>query len=310
MIQPGEAIVKPVDAGTAPASSVEGRALSRVIADYVVLTKPRVNILVVFTTLVGLLLAARDAGAALLVHTLLGTFLVASGAAAFNQIIEREVDARMRRTRHRPLPDARLSAAEAVTFAALLSLTGLVELALGANLLAAAVAFATLASYALVYTPLKQVTSLSTVVGAVPGALPPVIGWAAGRGELSLEAAVLFGIVFLWQMPHVLAVSWLYREDYERGGILVLPVLEPDGASTARQVVSYSTVLIPISLMPIAIGLGGLMYAAGAVVAGLSMLAASIAFARHRTPGRARHLFAISLLYLPVLWVLLLIDRA
>ena len=164
MMQRGEAIVKPVDAGTGPASSVEGRALSRVVADYVVLTKPRVNILVVFTTLVGLLLAARDAGAALLVHTLLGTFLVASGAAAFNQIIEREVDARMRRTRHRPLPDARLSTAEAVTFALLLSLGGLLELALGANLLAASVAFASLVSYALIYTPLKPVTSLSTVV--------------------------------------------------------------------------------------------------------------------------------------------------
>jgi protoheme IX farnesyltransferase len=310
MIQRGEAIVKTVDAGTATASSVEGRGVSRVVADYVTLTKPRVNVLVVFTTLVGLLLAAPDAAVALLVHTLLGTFLVASGAAAFNQIIEREVDARMRRTRHRPLPDARLSTGEAAAFAVLLSIAGMAELALGANLLAAAVALATLVSYALIYTPLKQVTSLSTVVGAVPGALPPVIGWAAGRGELSVEAAVLFGIVFLWQMPHVLAVSWLYREDYERGGIRVLPVLEPDGASTARQVVSYSAVLIPISLMPIAIGLGGLVYAAGAVVVGLLTLSASLSFARHRTPGRARHLFAVSLVYLPVLWILLLFDRA
>jgi protoheme IX farnesyltransferase len=301
--------VKSVEAATPPEAAVSVRALRRVLMDLVTLTKPRVNSLVVFTTFVGLALAAPQAELSLVLHTLVGTALVASGAAAFNQVLERDVDARMRRTRHRPLPDGRLGVPEALWFASALSVIGLLELAVGANLLAACVALATLASYALIYTPLKRVTSLSTVVGAVPGALPAVIGWAAGRGYLSIEAAILFAIVFLWQMPHVLAVSWLYREDYERGGIRVLPVIEPDGASTARQTVSYSAALIPVSLMPVLAGLGGPVYLAGALLAGLVMLAASVCFARARTPAGARRLFMISVGYLPVLWILLLAAR-
>jgi protoheme IX farnesyltransferase len=301
--------VKSVEAATPPEAAVSVRALRRVLMDLVTLTKPRVNSLVVFTTFVGLALAAPQAELSLVLHTLVGTALVASGAAAFNQVLERDVDARMRRTRHRPLPDGRLGVPEALWFASALSVIGLLELAVGANLLAACVALATLASYALIYTPLKRVTSLSTVVGAVPGALPAVIGWAAGRGYLSIEAAILFAIVFLWQMPHVLAVSWLYREDYERGGIRVLPVIEPDGASTARQTVSYSAALIPVSLMPVLAGLGGPVYLAGALLAGLVMLAASVSFARARTPAGARRLFMISVGYLPVLWILLLAAR-
>jgi protoheme IX farnesyltransferase len=285
--------------------AVRGRALS----DFLTLTKPRVNVLVVFTTLVGLRLAAPDASVALLFHTLVGTTLVASAAAAFNQILERDIDARMLRTQDRPLPDARLSVSEAVWFAGALAMAGLVELALGANLLAAAVALVTIASYALIYTPSKRITSLSTVIGAVPGALPPVIGWAAGRGELTIEAAVLFAIVFLWQMPHVLAVSWLYRDDYERGGIRVLPVLEPDGASTSRQALTYAATLIPVSLLPGLIGVAGLLYVGGAVAAGVLMLAAAANFARTRTPSAAKRLFLASLIYLPLLWVLLLVDR-
>jgi heme o synthase len=281
----------------------------RILADFLALTKPRVNVLVVFTTLVGLRLAAPDAGTALLIHTLVGTTLVAAAAAAFNQILERDVDARMLRTQDRPLPDARVSVAEASWFAGALAAAGLLQLAFGANGLAAAVALLTIASYALVYTPMKRVTSLSTVIGAVPGALPPVIGWTAGRGELTIEAAILFAIVFLWQMPHVLAVSWLYRDDYRRGGIRVLPVLEPDGASTSRQMVAYSAALIPVSLLPALIGMAGALYAAGALTAGLSMLAAALAFARRRTPSLAKRLFLASLLYLPLLWVLLLADR-
>ena len=301
--------MKSVEAATPPEAAVSVRALRRVLMDLVTLTKPRVNSLVVFTTFVGLALAAPQAELSLVLHTLVGTALVASGAAAFNQVLERDVDARMRRTRHRPLPDGRLGVPEALWFASALSVIGLLELAVGANLLAACVALATLASYALIYTPLKRVTSLSTVVGAVPGALPAVIGWAAGRGYLSIEAAILFAIVFLWQMPHVLAVSWLYREDYERGGIRVLPVIEPDGASTARQTVSYSAALIPVSLMPVLAGLGGPVYLAGALLAGLVMLAASVSFARARTPAGARRLFMISVGYLPVLWILLLAAR-
>ena len=186
---------------------------------------------------------------------------------------------------------------------------GLVQLALGTNLVAAMVAFATIASYALIYTPLKRRTSLATVIGAVPGAMPPMIGWAAATGSLSIEAWVLFAIVFVWQMPHVLAISWMYREDYERAGIRVLPVEEPDGASTSRQTVSYAAVLIPVTLLPTAVGLAGGRYLAGALVLGMALLALAITFARERTAAHARRLFIASLLYLPVLWVLMLADR-
>lgn len=278
--------------------------------DFITLTKPRVNLLVLVTTVIGFHLGNRSGtDLALLVHTVVGTFLVASGAAAFNQVLERDVDARMRRTMLRPMPDGRLSVGEAIAFASLLSAAGILQLWLGANLLAAMVALATIASYALVYTPLKRVTSFATVVGAVPGALPPVIGWAAARGDLALEAWVLFAIVFFWQMPHVLAVSWLYREDYARGGIRVLPVEEPDGRSTSRQVVNYAAALIPVSLLPTVVGISGRVYFAGAVVLGVLGLALAIRFAHHRTPERARQLFYGSLVYLPVLWVLMLANR-
>jgi len=278
--------------------------------DFVTLTKPRVNLLVLVTTVIGFHLGNRSGtDLALLFHTVFGTFLVASGAAAFNQVIERDVDGRMRRTMLRPMPDGRLSVGEAIAFASILSAAGILQLWFGANLLAAMVALATIASYALIYTPLKRVTSFATVVGAVPGALPPVIGWAAARGDLAVEAWVLFAIVFFWQMPHVLAVSWLYREDYARGGIRVLPVEEPDGRSTSLQVVNYAAALIPVSLLPTVVGISGRVYFAGALVLGVLGLALAIRFAHHRTPEHARHLFYGSLAYLPVLWVLMLANR-
>jgi len=284
---------------------------SRAWADFVTLTKPRVNLLVLVTTIIGFHLGNAGGGVdyALLFNTVVGTFLVAGGAAAFNQVLERDVDAKMRRTMGRPLPDGRLGAREAAWFAAALSVTGLMLIGLGANWLAAGIAAATLGSYALVYTPLKRVTSLATVIGAVPGALPPMIGWAASRGSLSLEAWVLFAIVFFWQMPHVLAISWMYREDYERGGVRVLPVGDPDGRSTAFQMVNYSAALIPVSLLPTIVGLAGRVYLAGAIVLGIGMLALSIRFAQHRTPLHARRLFLASLAYLPLLWVLMLANR-
>jgi heme o synthase len=283
---------------------------SRPWVDYVALTKPRVNLLVLVTTTIGFHLGNLGrTDLALLFHTVVGTFLVAGGAAAFNQVLERDVDALMRRTMTRPLPGGRVGPKDAAIFATALSAAGILELGLGANWLAAAVAMVTLASYALVYTPLKRVTSLATVVGAVPGALPPVIGWAAARGALGLEAWVLFAIVFVWQMPHVLAVSWLYREDYARGGIRVLPVEDPDGRSTAFQMVNYAAALVPISLMPTAVGIAGRVYLAGAIVLGVGLLALTVRFARNRTPEAARRLFAASLVYLPVLWLLMLGDR-
>jgi heme o synthase len=283
---------------------------SRPWVDYVALTKPRVNLLVLVTTTIGFHLGNLGrTDLALLFHTVVGTFLVASGAAAFNQVLERDVDARMRRTMARPLPGGRVSARDAALFATALSIAGILELWFGANWLAATVALITLASYALVYTPLKRVTSLATIIGAVPGALPPVIGWAASRGSVGLEAWVLFAIVFVWQMPHVLAVSWLYREDYARGGIRVLPVEDPNGRSTAFQMVNYAAALVPVSLMPTIVGIAGRTYLAGAIILSIALLAVTIRFARNRTPEGARRLFAASLVYLPVLWVLMLADR-
>ena len=280
-------------------------------SDFVALTKPRVNLLVLVTAVIGFHLG-NEGGTrlALLFHTVVGTFLVASGAAAFNQVLERETDGRMRRTRLRPLPDGRIGTTEASLFALALSAAGLLQLGLGANWLAAAVAAATLMSYALIYTPLKRVTSLATIIGAVPGALPPVIGWAAARGALTIEAWVLFAIVFFWQMPHVLALAWMFREDYERGGVRVLPVEEPDGRSTGFQIVNYSAALIPVSLMPTMIGLTGRIYFAGALLLGSALLLLAIRFARERSTTRVRQLFFASLAYLPVLWVLMLANRA
>ncbi|HEX6212723.1 MAG TPA: heme o synthase [Methylomirabilota bacterium] len=287
------------------------RVRSRVWADFLALTKPRVNLLVLVTAVIGFHLG-QEGGTPLplLFHMVVGTFLVASGAAVFNQVLERETDGRMRRTRQRPLPDGRIGMAEASLFAAALSAAGILQLGLGANWLAAGVAAVTLLSYALVYTPLKRVTSLATIIGAVPGALPPVIGWAAARNALTVEAWVLFAIVFFWQMPHVLALAWMFREDYERGGVRVLPVEEPDGRSTARQMVNYSAALVPVSLLPTVVGLTGQVYFAGALVLSLALLLLAVRFAREHSTVRVRQLFFASLGYLPVLWVLMLANRA
>jgi protoheme IX farnesyltransferase len=190
-----------------------------------------------------------------------------------------------------------------------LSILGLVELALAVNLLAAAVALATLLTYTVFYTPLKKRTSLATVIGGIPGALPPMIGWAAVRGNLSIEAWILFGIVFLWQMPHFLAIAWMYREDYKRAGFPLLPIVEPDGASTGRQAVLYAAALLPVSLAPTAAAMAGTMYLAGAAVLGLAFLALAVQFARHRTAADARRLFFGSITYLPLLWILMVVNR-
>jgi protoheme IX farnesyltransferase len=299
----------PVESGTAvPLRLPDARV--RMVSDFLTLTKPRVNLLVLVTTAIGFYLGSFgtiDIG--LLVHTVVGTALVAAGAAAFNQVLERDIDGRMRRTQSRPLPAGRLGIPEAGWFALVLSVAGLVELLVGANPLAAGVALVTITSYALVYTPLKTRTSLAMVIGAVPGALPPMIGWAAATHTLSIEAWVLFSIVFFWQMPHVLAISWMYREDYERGGIRALPVVEPDGASTARQAVIYAVALVPVSLLPTIVGLAGGFYFAGAALVGTAQLWLAVGFARERTRERARRLFFASLVYLPVLWGLLVLGR-
>jgi protoheme IX farnesyltransferase len=246
---------------------------------------------------------------AILVHGLVGTALVAGGAAALNQVWERETDSLMRRTRLRPIAGGRLRIADGTWFGILLPGTGLVELTWEVNTLSAAVAAATLVSYVLVYTPLKKRTSLATLIGAVPGALPPVIGWAAATGTISMPAIVLFGIVFLWQMPHFLAIAWLYRDDYEHAGIPLLPVLEPDGRRTGQQALLYAAALWPVSLLPAVVGIADAPYSIVATVLGFGLIALSALFARDRTTKTARHLFLYSITYLPLLWAALVADR-
>lgn len=278
--------------------------------DFLTLAKPGLNSLVVATTLGGYYMATgRDGNLGTMLATGAGTALVAGGSAAFNQLLERDADARMHRTRNRPLPDGRLQLSEATLFGSVLSIAGLMVLAMGANLMAAAVALATLLTYAVVYTPLKSRTAFSTVVGAIPGALPPVIGWAAGGGSIGLAAVALFAIGFCWQLPHFLAIAWIYREDYARAGFPMLPVLEPDGRSTARQAVVYSAALVPASLAPAALGLAGMLYAIGALLLGVFFLALAVRFSVARTVPNARTLFFGSLLYLPALWALMIANR-
>lgn len=279
-------------------------------ADFLSLTKPRLNFLVLITTMVGFYLGAQEPSAWLVVHTLVGTALVAGAASVLNQVWERDTDRLMRRTRLRPLPDKRLLPAEGARFGLTLAAIGLVELAAGANFRAAAVAAATLVSYVLAYTPLKRRTSLATIVGAVPGALPPVIGWAAATDTLSLHGWVLFAIVFVWQMPHFLAIGWMFRDDYARAGIPLLPVIEPDGRSTGRQALIYSAALVPMSLAPVMLGMAGPWYLAGALVLGGLMLTVAARFADLRTMPAARSMFFGSILYLPLLWALLILNRA
>jgi protoheme IX farnesyltransferase len=291
-------------------SSTTLTARRALLSDYVELTKPRITLMVVLTTLVGFVMGSRGGLAvAPLAAAILGTALVASGASALNMVLERRTDALMRRTRSRPLPSGRLRAQEALAFGLLLTSAGLLELSFGCGPLAAAVGFASWASYVFVYTPLKAVTSLSTLVGAVPGALPPVIGWVAARGSLDAGAVVLFAILFLWQVPHFLAIAWLYRDDYAEGGLPMLPVLDPSGRLTFRQAVAHCFALLLVSLTPTAAGMAGSVYLAGAAILGLGFAAVALRAAVLRTTPAARALFLSSVLYLPALYVLLLVDR-
>ncbi|PYR62003.1 MAG: protoheme IX farnesyltransferase [Acidobacteria bacterium] len=278
--------------------------------DFVALAKPRLNFLVVASAMAGYAMAGMEGlGATRLLGTLAGTGLVAGGASALNQLLERDTDALMRRTRMRPLPDHRVQPREALVFGWALAAIGLLILAGTANLLAASVALATLLIYIGVYTPMKRLTSLATVVGAVPGALPPIIGWAAARDALSIEAWTLFGIVFLWQLPHFLAIAWMFRDDYTRAGFAMLPVLEPDGRSTARQALAYAAALVPVSLAPTLFRLTGALYFGGALILGVAFLWLTFRFARTRSMQDARRLFFGSIIYLPLVWILMIVDR-
>jgi heme o synthase len=291
------------DAAVLPASYARSR-------DFVSLAKPRLNLLVVASTLAGYAMAGGETlGVWRVAGLLLGTGLVAGGASAFNQVMERDLDALMRRTRTRPLPDQRLQPIEGLLFGAAATLVGLLMIVASANVLAAAVAFATLFSYVAVYTPLKRRSSFGTVIGAIPGALPPIIGWAAAEGTLPPQAWTLFGIMFLWQLPHFLAIAWMYREDYARAGFPMLPVLEPDGRSTGRQAVLYAAALLPLSLAPTLMHMAGQLYFAGALVLGVAFLALTARFARTRSTREARQVFFGSIIYLPLLWILMIANK-
>jgi heme o synthase len=276
---------------------------------YLSLTKPRLVLLVLVTVAVGYLLGGRGgAQPTTLAITLLGTALVAGGAGALNQWLERDRDAMMRRTAGRALPGGRLTSGEAVSFGLVLGLLGTLLLALGANYLAAAVALVTFLLYVFVYTPLKPLTSLNTVVGAVPGALPPLIGWGAATGRLGIEAWSLFLIVFLWQFPHFLAIAWIYREDYRRAGFRMLTARDDRGRMTGCQAVSYALALVPAGLLPATIGLAGPLYFAGALVLGLGYLGAAAMFWRDACDLGARRLLRTSFIYLPAILLLLLLS--
>jgi protoheme IX farnesyltransferase len=279
-------------------------------ADFVELVKPRITLMVMLTALVGFVMGSRGpVDFARLAAAIAGTGLVAAGASTLNMLLERRTDALMRRTQNRPLPTGRLRPVEAIVWGAILTVAGLAFLAWRSGALAAAVAAVTWASYLFLYTPLKTRTSLSTVVGAFPGALPPVIGWAAARGSLDGAAFVLFAILFLWQIPHFLAIAWIYREDYARGGLPMLPVVDPEGVITGRQAVANALALTIVSVAPAVGGMAGSVYLAGALLLGVMFTAAAVVAAVKRTLSAARWLFLASLAYLSILCTLLIADR-
>ncbi len=281
------------------------------LGDYLELTKPRITSLVLFTTAAGYYLGLSGTVAfAHLLHTLVGTALVAGGASAVNMWLERRSDAQMQRTLNRPLPAGRLQPREGAILAALLSVTGIAYLYLFANPIASWLAGATLLSYSIIYTPLKKKTWLCTIAGAVPGALPPTIGWAAARGELSPGAWILFAIVFLWQLPHFYSIAWIYRDDYSRAGLPMLPVIDHSGIRTGRQACFFVAALIFTTIIPSVIGMASWLYCWGAVLLGVIFLLAAIHFSQQRNSKRAKRLFLASVCYLPALLVLLMIDKA
>jgi heme o synthase len=281
----------------------------RRVKDYLELTKPRITWLIVMSTAIGYFFGHGGPWIFWsLFHCLNGTALVASGTAALNQWFEREADSHMRRTQNRPLPAGRLLPNQALIFGIVLAVAGGLELGFGVNWLTSAACLATLGMYLFLYTPLKQKTWWSTTVGAFPGAMPPIIGYAAAADRITPEALVLGAILFLWQFPHFYAIAWMYREDYSKAGIKMLPVVEPDGESTAFQIIIYSILLIPISLLPMWIGMTGTIYAVGAAALGLMFLYSGIRVAFDRTRVRARRVLLTSVLYLPALYALMVLD--
>ncbi len=283
----------------------------RQASDYWMLTKPEVNFLVLISALAGFHAGSRGLlDWMLLAHTLVGTLLVASGTATLNQLIERDADARMRRTALRPLPAGRLSAMNALAFGMLLSVAGGLYLLVCVNALACILAMATLLTYLLIYTPLKNRTPWCTFLGAFPGAAPPLIGWAGAAGSLSRDAWVLYAILFLWQFPHFLAIAWMYREDYARAGLKMLPQNDAEGSAAMRQIMAGALLLLPVSLLPAWFGQAGALYVAGALALGLMYIFSGARLAAVRTNTRARRLVLASIVYLPLIFALLMLDKS
>jgi protoheme IX farnesyltransferase len=280
------------------------------VAAYLELTKPRITFLIVLTAAAGFALASSaHIDYTGLLRSMLGIALLSSGIATINQYMERDLDALMRRTANRPLPSGKLLPAEALAFGVSLIVLAEIYLAVLVNPLTALLGLTVIAGYLFGYTPLKTRTTLSTMVGAFPGAVPPLIGWAAARGTIGLEAWVLFAILFLWQFPHFLAIAWMYREDYARAGILMLPVVEADGRVTAQQIVVYTILLLPVSLLPTVLGVSGKVYLYGAIVLGLLFLISSVRAAISKSRQEARRLLLASVIYLPLLFILMVLDR-
>jgi heme o synthase len=285
-------------------------------ADYLALTKPRIAVLVLFTVGVGAMLAPGGMEQPLLVlHAVVGTALVAAGASALNQLLERRTDARMRRTENRPLPAGRLEPVEALVFGGALAVAGLAYLVLMLpELWAALVAAITFLSYVFVYTPLKRKTVYNTLIGAIPGALPPVIGWSAMPGALNFTGGTgwklltLFAVLLFWQIPHFMAIAWLYRAEYGRAGLRMVPVHDLTGRTTSRHMVVFCIALIAASLLPVVLGSAGMLYLWSSLSLGTMFLLAALAFRRHCGSHKARRVLRMSLVYLPALLVLLLLD--
>jgi protoheme IX farnesyltransferase len=276
------------------------------LTDFVELTKPRITFLVLVTTVVGFYMASESPmRLGLLFNAVLGTALVAGGASALNQYFERELDGRMLRTRNRPLPDGRLTPAEALRFSTIISMAGIAYLIVFVNLLTALLGVVTLAAYIFIYTPLKTRTALCTMVGALPGAMPPMMGWTAARGEIDAVALSLFAILFFWQMPHFFAIAWIFTDDYLRGGFS----MHRSGISTGRQIIFFCSVLIPISLLPTMLNATGKLYFLGAVLLGFIYLGYGSAVAFFRSSTHAQRLLRVSVLYLPALLLLMMLDK-
>lgn len=282
---------------------------TRRVADYVELAKPRIAVMALVTVAAGFVLASDGSvDLVLLAHTLFGTGMLAAGASTLNQVVEKNTDALMRRTQNRPLPAGRLAAWEALAFGGLLAVGGLNYLAILVNPLTGLLGAATLVLYVFVYTLLKRRTTLNTAIGAVAGALPPVMGWAAAGESLEPAAWSLFFILFLWQFPHFLAIAWIHRDDYARAGLKMLSVLDPQGGMTGRQMIGYTLALVPVSLSPTLLALAGAAYFFGAICLGLMFLAYAVRFACDVSDASARNLLRASLVYLPALLILLLFD--